>query len=390
MSEEFKRKLAAYEKGELCGEELEAFEKELEKLEQYQAYLNQSGSEQQESDHFRQIKEKGSARFDENRLKRMFRRGKWKARFQTAFVVFGLLLIFLFLTSILSTAYFSIGDRPQLYSTVIDHTLTVTDPYGQYGGYTMNVKPFFQVEIARDMVKRVGGGIIETGKLHFRFLFSKMENPERLTYGKTSDDRPSFLYPGSLEQGVVEWGRLEKLPAGTVASAYISFNRLLETDEVFSLFNEHDVEIVWLAVDTGMEETFDEGVIFEPIGFPAYPIWHKDDMQIIDRKVEKGSVRIGGVVSENSVSPDYEIGDSQVLHQQFMKTLTFLADHEKMADRIHQGYPLYLEKRMKYLEERGIYHYGVVITGPTKELLNVREDPTIRTLQVDEVAFWNW
>ena len=46
MSNEFKRKLEAYENGELSDSELEEFEKELEKLEKYQEYLEENKPEE--------------------------------------------------------------------------------------------------------------------------------------------------------------------------------------------------------------------------------------------------------------------------------------------------------------------------------------------------------
>jgi len=49
MSDEFKNKLDAYEKGELQGDELADFEKELEKLELYQEHLD--GKKVTGSDH---------------------------------------------------------------------------------------------------------------------------------------------------------------------------------------------------------------------------------------------------------------------------------------------------------------------------------------------------
>ena len=60
-----------------------------------------------------------------------------------------------------------------------------------------------------------------------------------------------------------------------------------------------------------------------------------------------------------------------------------------MANRISRD-PLYLEERMNYLEDNGFYHYGAVITGPTKELLQLQEEELISTIMVDEIAFWNW
>ncbi len=69
MSEEFKRRLAQYEKGELSGEELEVFETELEKLEEYQEYLEENEN---------QPKKKMTV--NEKKQQKILRRSKWKAR----------------------------------------------------------------------------------------------------------------------------------------------------------------------------------------------------------------------------------------------------------------------------------------------------------------------
>ena len=50
-----------------------------------------------------------------------------------------------------------------------------------------------------------------------------------------------------------DWKRLEQLPEGTVVSAYVSFAELLETEVVFQRFEGKDIDLIWLAVDFGME-----------------------------------------------------------------------------------------------------------------------------------------
>ena len=49
MDNEFKRKLEAYENGELSDVELKDFEKELEKLESYQEFLEENGTQVKDS-----------------------------------------------------------------------------------------------------------------------------------------------------------------------------------------------------------------------------------------------------------------------------------------------------------------------------------------------------
>ncbi|MUK87479.1 hypothetical protein GMD78_03575 [Ornithinibacillus sp. L9] len=379
MSEDFKKKLLAYEKGELQGEELEAFEKEMEKLEYYQEMLE--GKEDQQP----------LPTINEKKQKRIITKGKWKARFQTALTVFGLFILFTIVSTALTLVYYSWGkpDRVDVYRGILDYTLTITEPYGYLGGTSTNSTAFFGLEASRDIRKRVGNETIKVGELTVDFRFSLMGFPEREYIGQESEDRPAFSYPNIGHRNMSDWEQLENLPEGTVVSAYVSFNDLMETREVESLFSNREMFLEWLAVDTGIEETDEKygGIIFDPIGFPSTPIWHDDDMILTSSEEDKRW--FGGTKSESYQSPVYNEGDQDMLHEQFMKTLYFLKDHEKKANRL-VFLDLQLEDRITYLEENGIKHYGAVITGPTKEVLNLQDESWVAELEVDEVAFWNW
>jgi len=383
MSDEFKRKLEAYEKGELSEVELEAFEKELEKLETYQEFLQDND----EQDHITKTNT-----VNDKKQKKILRRGKWKARFQTALLALSLFIIFTIFSGIFTTIYYTWGkpDRIEVLRSIIDHTLTVTNPYGYLGGTSTNTKAYFGLEATRDLSKMVGHDRVEVGELKIDFLFSLMAIPEEQKYGRVSQDRPAFTYPGTGSRGMSDWDQLEELPDGTVVSAYVSFTELLETTVVIESFEGKNMDLLWLAVDTGTESKFPtEGIIFEPIGFPSFPIWHDDDFIVTDRKEEKGSWFGGKVISEGATSPEYEEGDQAVLQKQFLKTLAFLEKHENTANKLVFG-GLDLEERIDYLNDNGFHHYGAVITGPTKEILQLREEEWVAELEVDEVAFWNW
>mgnify|MGYP005828623291 CR=1 FL=1 len=383
MSDEFKRKLEAYEKGELTETELDEFEKELDKLEQYQEFLQENDEKE------RQLKTNTEMN---KKQKKILRRGKWKARFQTALMALALFIAFTMVAGTLTGIYYSWGkpDRLEVFRSVIDHTLTITNPYGYLGGTSTNTKTYFGLEATRDLNKMVGHDQMNVGEMKVDFLFSLMAVPEVQNYGRISQDRPAFTYPGRGSRGMSDWEQLEKLPEGTVVSAYVSFSDLLETKEVLESFEGKNMDLLWLAVDTGTETTaLTDGIIFEPIGFPISPIWHEDDFIVTDRKEEEGGGFGGKIVSETASSPDYEEGDQGVLQKQFMKTLTFLEQHENQANKIVFG-GLELSEKIDYLKENGFSHYGAVITGPTKEILQLREEEWIAELEVDEVAFWNW
>ncbi|MFV8826514.1 anti-sigma factor [Alkalihalobacterium sp. APHAB7] len=390
MTDEFKKKLDTYEKGELTGSELEQFEHELEKLETYQQHLEKK---EPPIEMKKQTSETIKTTVNDKKQRKILRRSKWKARLQTAVTALLLFLVILIVTSILTAVYYSWGtpDRSEVLRNVIDHTLTVTQPDGHLGGTSMNAKTFFRMEATRDIRKRVGNETITVGDMKVNFLFSMMSFPEISHYGRQSQNRPIFYYPNATESfDEPYWHQLEQLPEGTVASAYLSFDQLYETNKVFQLFEGKDLDLSWLAVDTGPElnDVFQSDVIFDPIGFPSYPIWHEDDMILTSRSEEKGFL-FGGIVTESRTSPDYEVGDETILHEQFLKTLSFLEPHENKANRIAVN-RLNLTERLQYLETEGIFHYGVVITGPTKEILALREEPWVTIVQVDEVTFWNW
>ena len=147
VNDEFKRKLEAYEKGELSDSELEDFEKELEKLESYQEFLEENDTQGMKD-----------SNINETKQKKILRRSKWKARLQTAFSALGIILLFTIISSFLTAGYYSWGnpDRADVFRNVIDQTLTVTNPYGSLGGTTTDTIPLFGLEAVRDLNKTLG------------------------------------------------------------------------------------------------------------------------------------------------------------------------------------------------------------------------------------------
>lgn len=379
MSDDFKQKLEAYQKGELRGNDLQAFEEELAMLEVYQTALEQD------------IDETPKSNPNIKKQQRIMFKGKWKARFQSALTVLGLFLVFTFFSSIVTNVYYTWGnpDRVDVYREIIDHTLTITEPFGRYGGTSTHTKAYFGLEATRDLNKVVGRDTIKVGEMNVNFLFSAMGYPERNNFGTQTQTRAYFSDPRSSEPVWSDWDKLEKLPEGTVVSAYISFDDLLETNTVVEMFSERDMDLLWLAVDKGEPNEEDYGAVFYPIGFPSMPIWHENDMIIESQETENGLFG-PRVISESARSPDYEDDEEQfIIHQQFIKTLHFLKEHEKKVNNISYS-RLNIDEVLNYIDQNGIQHYGAVITGPTKEILTLQNEPLISQVQVDEVEFWNW
>ena len=84
MSEEYKKKLEAFKRGELSEVEAEEMERDLEKVEQYLQVFEEAEMGNQE--------QAVTPMMDQKKQKKILRKGKWKARFQTAFTALGLII----------------------------------------------------------------------------------------------------------------------------------------------------------------------------------------------------------------------------------------------------------------------------------------------------------
>ncbi len=72
--------------------------------------------------------------------------------------------------------------------------------------------------------------------------------------------------------------------------------------------------------------------------------------------------------------------------------MEYLAENEGLARRVIRGDPdrLRIPERYDYVQENGLRVYGVVVTGPTRELLKLKELETIHSPALGEIRLWNW
>ncbi|WMT43253.1 anti-sigma factor C-terminal domain-containing protein [Paenibacillus sp. D2_2] len=240
------------------------------------------------------------------------------------------------------------------------------------------------------MTKRVGDEYLEVGEFSGTLLLNWLRLYD-FTWSDSEAVRSSvFQFPGTKEHSSdQEWKRLEMMPEGTVAEAYVSYNRLYKTDEFLQQFRDKQLEPLWFAVDNGVhgDGHGNDGVILNPIGFPSMPLWHPDDGKVTKHKVSKGFW--GSESSSITAYPAIEeYGSGQLRDENFIKTLRLLNQHKSIADRIVYGFDI--QKSLAYVERNGVNIYGAVVTGPTKEILKLKNDPAVSSIRVGKVTLWNW
>lgn len=415
MSEEFKQRLKDYADGKLSDEEKIEVEREMEKLEEYQAYLDEmmdnTSSNSNSPMHKRADDQTG---LSPKKEKRIVRRGKWKARISNTLTVISVFLVVSILSSIGTALFYGVGDpsRNDKYRDAIASAISISQPNIDVRLNSQG-KVFFMQEVYGDIDKKVGKERVTVGEYTVNFLFGlpsvdvdwkngssgssqifyRTKDKSETSSASQEENNKEKLKEakaGSSSAKSGDWSRLEKLPEGTVAEAFVSFNRFFTTDELLKQFENRDMEAVWFAVDTGPDDRFGGGddVISNPVGFPSYPVWHHDDLTVTTYQEQKT-----GWFSKTSFSGGHypsvdTYGDGELRNEHFIKSLRLLQEYELIASRVAPFVDI--DASLAYVEQNGIHLYGAVVTGPVKELLTLREVSWVRDLRVGEVRLWNW
>lgn len=368
MSDDFKEKLKAYVEGTLSEEEKVLMEKELEKLELYQEILDEQCD----------LNSPYQTNFDENIIKnqnKIIKKSKWKARLQNACITLIILNILFLISQTLTSKYYSLGNpsKETLYRNAIRAVIETTRPNADANGSTARKGIFFSREIGIQYSQQVGKDKIDEGNLTVKFNF---KNPVVITDKLPITSKLNRYYfnssiphsnDGNLYQDSTMWNTLEKLPEGTVTEAYITFNKLYDTDEVFNIFKDKNLDLLWLAVDTGIKD--------DPctaLGFPhteRFPNLRRNWFDPPPTSVEK--------YKNGKFRNDY-----------FIDTLKFLNEHKAITNTVYSDESI--EEALNYVNKNGVKIIGVTITGPTKEILKLREDNLVGLIRVGESRLWNW
>jgi hypothetical protein len=381
--------MKSYMDGTLPEEQRSEMEKELEKMELYQSYMEkmmQEGGED-EIKHPQWVSE--SNRLNEAKI---LRKGKWKVRLSSAFTVISMFLLFTFISSIGSMLFYTWGepDRGEQYRDVVGSALALTQP-NIIVNLSSDVGPYLGMKLTGDIKKQVGAARLSVGEFSGSFFFNFLRLYD-FTWNEQGQYSNTFFQLPESEgfNSDADWNRLKMLPEGTVAEAYVSYHNYLTTDELLAQFKDKNMEAVWFAVDNGNNNRLsdDNGAITEPLGFPSSPIWHSDDMTVTNRTESK---RWWGasVTSQSSIAPSVDTyGDGDLRDANFMKTLKLIQQYPSITKRLAPFYDI--DSSVSYIEEHGVRLYGAVVTGPTKELLKLKDDPLVSNIRIGKVTLWDW
>ena len=297
--------------------------------------------------------------------------GKNMARRTNIMISLAVLLLVVPLMTLASYMYYATGDRANELIDVAAKTIYVTEPNMGLEELRLEHKiGFFSMNINFDVFKRIGKEDYKVGSYDIDFLLDQPDFPKR----NLILDRPLDEYPSKETEFMVHpkatlpfsaytgWDMLKRIPDGSVAEIYVSLNQVMKPEELKESLPKN-MEIRWLAVDTGMDaaQVDQEGVPITPLGYPAQ-------------------------YDPTTWSP-FKTDDNE---RAFLEILLQLKNNEAVATKVARAKSLSLGSRLAYIKKHGINVYGAVITGPTEELRKLQDLQEIRAVKVGEVKLWNW
>ncbi len=314
----------------------------------------------------------------EKQQQKILLRAKFKNRFNIAATLLFLFIALQIAGSFLSAVYFNWGkENSLLYKSqktavlITEFTFpNVTIPLtirpmfytnAGWGHSSLNIKPYFVANGSYALQKQVGRENYTIGHLNINYIFSIINRRWSWDQGML-DNNLFFFHPGQIDRATASayeqaWDVLDIIPEGTVAELGLSFWEPYTIDEVIELFSDFDIEITWYAIATGLELSEEEDRLAPLTAFRG--VWGFS-----------GSER----------------------EEYFIESMKFLVENQKIANQIYRGAPskLRLDERLEYLHENGVKAYGVVVTGPSKELLKLKGLEAVYSPALGEYRLWNW
>ncbi|WP_434166344.1 anti-sigma factor [Bacillus thuringiensis] len=365
---EFKKLWEKYEKGTLTHNEQEQLENHIETCEECESYLDKLLSKSEP------IKK----RLPPQNLKVPFWKIKWKQRWQTVSFVLAVCIAIYFIGHFSSSLYFYNMKNLTKVDEIPSLALEATMPNSRSAGGSIKIKPFFRTENEMDLYKTVGKKEIPIGTVTTRSFLSSVTVSNPSWENKPYSKKLSFVHPKIKEEASLKesskkvWDTLGKIHEGTVAEVAISFDKAYTLQEVesilYSAFEAQEMPPtpLWYALDTGQERINEDDFILhsgEIIGF-------REHINLPENEAKRPKTKEGEVIEMMRILS---------INKETVSKTTQTPEKE-----------LNLDKRYQYVKDNGVKVYGIVITGPSKELLKLQNSPHVRYATLGDIEVWNW
>lgn len=382
MNNEFQEKLQLYKEGKLSQNEKAEIEGEIDKFTAMMDYLNQD-----EKDFLEELRQQIPADNgkENSPAKLLKRRVNLRIIMMSAASVFSVLIIIIFLyftTSKIVTSLFSLNTKESYVkrATVVQ---LVQMFHPQYESHRSGVGKslFAQQNFRVYLDNTVGNTLIDETEIKVRYSFGR---PVRL---ETSVALPLLpvedlsMLNSHESDSISGFKILEKAPQGTKTKILVEFNKPLTPEQLKEAFIDQigivDTTPLEFTPVTTIGSKFD---VANPSYYRFTPVYPYD-----------GNNNNKQLQDNNLKQIQYENMDNEAHKESFIKNLSLIKNNKSLLQVMYYEDMLEninIDDIIKQIENNGVEYIGMYISGDSKELLKLKDNPLIHCLRVQNIVVW--
>lgn len=383
MNNEFHEKLLLYKEDKLSQNEMEEIEIEIDKFTAMMDYLND-----EDKAFIEEIKQQIPVdKGEENKSTRIIKRKvNLRIIMMTAITAFSLIIImvFLFLSiAKITTSLFAL-DHEETYvkRETVAHLAEMFHPQYEIRNSSMDKSLFAQQKINVSLDSTVGNTLIDKIEINVRYSFGKPVQSETSVAASLSEIWDLALFNNHESDPISGFKILEKAPQGTKAKIFVEFNKPLTPEQL----KEHFINQINI-VDTSPSEITplttigSKFALTNPSFFQFTPVFpygndKKNAKQIDDNNLKQTLFEN----MDNQAQKESFIGNLNLIKSN--KRLLQVMYYDEMFDNIN------IDDIIKQVENNGVQYVGMYISADSKELLQLKNNPLIHYVSVENIVVW--
>lgn len=380
MNNEFQEKLQLYKEGKLNQDEMIEIESEIDKFIAISDYLNKD-----EKDFLEELKQHmPSNSGEENRVAKLLkRRVNLRIIAITAFSAFSALVVFIFIyfaASKLTMSWFGLDYKESFVKReTMVQLAEMFQPQYKSNESGVSTSQFAQQNIRVSLENTVGNTKIEETDISVRYSFGKpVKSGTAVVPPLIFED---FPYPITHESDPVSGFKvLENAPQGTKAKIFIEFNKALTAQQIKENFINKISNTDNASLDiTPIAAIDSKFVLANPSYYRFSPVFPYDKNNA--KQLEGNGLKQNQYENmENQAHKESLIGNLNLIKNNLR--LLQIMYYEDMFENIN------FDDLIKLVENNGAEYVGMYISADSKELLNLKGNPLIHCMRVQNIVIW--
>ncbi|MBE6068407.1 MAG: hypothetical protein E7211_12065 [Clostridium lundense] len=380
MSNDFEGKLQLYKEGKLNQDEIAKIESDIDKFIAISDYLNND-----EMDFLEEMKQNTpTINGDDNRIAKLLKRKvNLRIIMITAFSFFSALVIFIFIyftASKITTSWFAL-DYKESYvkrETMVQLSQMFQPKYKSYRS-GVDTSNFAQQNIKVSLENTIGNTKIDETEIIVRYSLGKPVKSRTTVVPPLIFEDFSYLVAHESDS-ISGFKVLENAPQGTKAKILVEFNKALTAQQIKEHFinkiSNIDTEPLDITPIASIDSKF---VLANPSYYQVRSVFPYD--------VNNAKKLEGTGLKQNQ----YENMDDEAHKESLIGNLNLIKNNLGLLQSMYYEdmfKNINIDDMIKHVEDNGAEYVGMYISADSKELLNLKGNPLIHCMRVDNIVLW--